>query len=381
MNEGETWETREKELEAARDRYQMLFENNPIVIWEHDFSKAKAYVDGLATASNDLREYLQTNPSELAGLFERVRTIGVNQNAVEYYRAESKEHLLNNVDRVLGEEAWNLTVDLWQSVADGETRFRGETVAQTFDGERRHQILDLYVPKAHADDYGRVYMTGTDISELKGRENELKRERDRLDEFASIVSHDLRNPLNVAQGRIELAQQTGESEHLQDAFDAINRSLELIEDMLTLARAGKHVSEMESVDLASLVRACENTVETSDATISVDLHATINADRSRLSQLFENLFRNAVEHGCNDVAVTVGELESGFYIEDDGPGIPIEDREKIFEAGYSSNPEGTGFGFCIVSEIVEAHGWEINLTEGCEGGARFEITGAEIVAE
>lgn len=381
MNDGTNWETREQELEAARDRYQMLFENNPIVIWEHDFSKAKAYVDGLATASKDLGEYLRANPTEVAGFFERVQTIGVNQNAVEYYRADSKEHLLNNVDQVLGEEAWNLTIDLWQSVADGETRFRGETVAQTFDGERRHQILDLYVPEAHAADYGRVYMTGTDINDLKRREHELERERDRLDEFASIVSHDLRNPLNVAQGRIELAQQNGDSEHLQDASDAINRSLELIEDMLKLARAGKHVSEMESVQLASLVRACENTVETPEATISVDLNTTIKADRSRLSQLFENLLRNAVEHGRSDVTVTVGELESGFYIEDDGPGIPLEDREKIFEAGYSSNPEGTGFGLSIVNEIVGAHGWDITLTDGSEGGTRFEITGVDVVAE
>lgn len=381
MNEGENWETREQELEAARDRYQMLFENNPIVIWEHDFSKAKAYVDGLATAANDLWEYLQSNPTEVAELFDRVQTNGVNQNAVEYYRADSKEHLLNNVDQVLGEEAWNLTIDLWQSIADGKTRFRGETVAQTFDGERRHQILDLYVPEAHADDYGRVYMTGTDINELKRREHELERERDRLDEFASIVSHDLRNPLNVAQGRIELAQQNGESEHLQDALEAINRSLELIEDMLTLARAGKHVSEMESVDLASLVRVCENNVEIPDATINVDLHTIIKADRSRVSQLFENLIRNAVEHGSDDVTVTVGKLERGFFIEDDGPGIPIEDRGKIFDAGYSSNPEGTGFGLGIVSEIVEAHGWEINITEGSEGGARFEITSVEFTAE
>ena len=75
----------------------------------------------------------------------------------------------------------------------------------------------------------------------------------------------------------------------------------------------------------------------------------------------------------------IGELDDkeGFYVEDDGPGIAADDRKQVFEAGYSSTREGTGFGLSIVKEIVEAHGWEIRVTEGTNGGARFEITGVE----
>jgi signal transduction histidine kinase len=361
------------------DRYEMLFENNPIVIWEHDFSQSKAYIDELAAETVEMEEYLRSNPEEVVELFDRVRTIGVNQNAVEYYRADSKEHLLENVDQVLSEEAWDLTIDLWTSVAEGKTRFRGETVARTFDGERRHQILDMYVPTVHAHDYARVYMTGTDIHELKLRERELERERDRLEEFASLVSHDLRNPLTVAQGRIELAREESESEHLESAANAIDRSLELIDDVLSLARAGKQVSESEPVELPTLVRSCMDNVETREATLDIDAHASIRANRSRLSQLLENLIRNAVEHGGEDLIITVGDLDDGFYLEDNGHGIPEEERERVFEAGYSLDPEGTGFGLSIVKEVAEAHGWEISLTESSQGGARFEITGVEFV--
>jgi PAS domain S-box-containing protein len=165
---------REQELAAARDRYEMLFENNPIVIWEHDLSAAKAYVDDLAATVEDLAAYLDTNPEELEAIMSRVESIDVNENAVDYYRAESKAQVLENLDGVMGEEAWELTRDLWCSVAAGETRFRGETVARTFDGERRHQILELHVPAAHADDYSRAYITGTDITERKRREHELR---------------------------------------------------------------------------------------------------------------------------------------------------------------------------------------------------------------
>ena len=212
------------------------------------------------------------------------------------------------------------------------------------------------------------------------REHELERQNERLEEFASVVSHDLRNPLNVARGRIELAREECDSEHLDDAVSSIDRSFTLIDDMLTLARTGKHASDMEAVNVANLVTAAWGNVETVDATIVADIDATIQADRTRLRQLLENLFRNAVEHAGEDVTVTVGELDHGIYIEDDGPGIPEADREKVFEAGFSTNEEGTGFGLRIVTEIVEAHGWEIRVTESSDGGARFEITGVEFTA-
>lgn len=367
--------------EATDNRYQMLFENTPIVIWEHDFSESKAYVDELAQETGDFRAYLDANPEELSEIFKRVRTIGVNQNAVEYYKADSKDHLLNNVDQVLDEEAWELTKDLWASVAAGEMRFRGKTVARTFDGDRRHQMLDLFVPEPHSEDYGRVYMTGTDIDELVQRERELKRERDRLDEFAKVVAHDLRNLLNVASGRIAFAKSECESDHLSGAADGIARSINLLDDLHSLAQSGELISEMESVDLDQLVQTCWVHVETADATIRAEVDCTIRADRSRLEQLLENLIQNAVEHGGPNVIIRIGELSNGFYIEDDGAGIPPEDRDEVFKPSVSTNQDGTGLGLNIVEQIVDAHQWEISVTNGQDGGARFEITGVGIVAE
>jgi signal transduction histidine kinase len=93
--------------------------------------------------------------------------------------------------------------------------------------------------------------------------------------------------------------------------------------------------------------------------------------------VFENLMRNALDHTEQPVAVTVGELEDGFYIADDGNGIPEDKRDDVFEAGYTTTDDGTGFGLSIVSDIIEAHGWEVHLTESAEGGARFEIMDVE----
>ena len=85
-----------------------------------------------------------------------------------------------------------------------------------------------------------------------------------------------------------------------------------------------------------------------------------------------------MEHVGDGVTVRVGPLSGGgFYVEDDGPGIPEDERDQVFESGYTTERDGTGFGLNIVREIVEAHGGAISLTESDEGGARFEITGIE----
>jgi PAS domain S-box-containing protein len=219
------------------------------------------------------------------------------------------------------------------------------------------------------------------ITEREERERELERQNARLEKFASVVSHDLRNPLNVAEGRVELAQAECDSEHLDDVETALERSQALIDDLLTLAREGNRVDDIEVVDLGTLTEKCWGTVATGEATVSVEIDRTIRADQSQLQQLLENLYRNAIEHGDDDVTVTVGALPDGFYTEDDGPGIPTDERDDVFEAGYSTTEDGTGFGLNIVEEIVDVHGWDIRVTEGPDGGARFEITGVECSVE
>ncbi|WP_343783006.1 PAS domain S-box protein [Halorubrum aquaticum] len=217
--------------------------------------------------------------------------------------------------------------------------------------------------------------------QIRTRERELTRQNNQLEEFASIVSHDLRNPLNVATGRLELAAAECDSEHLEHVEQAHERMHTLIEDILALAREGVAVADSEPVALGPLVEGCWETVETGETRLVANITQTVQADRSRLKQVFENLMRNAIEHGGEDVTVTVGELADGFYIEDDGSGIPADERETIFDAGYSTSEDGTGFGLSIIKQIVDAHDWDIHVTDSDEGGARFEIAGVEVVAE
>jgi len=218
-----------------------------------------------------------------------------------------------------------------------------------------------------------------DVTEQVKRERQLQSQKEQLDEFASVVSHDLRNPLNIAQGRAELLSEECESDHLDPIVRSLDRMEEIVLDTLTLARQGQVVSEQESIELVNIVGACWKTVSTAEATIEIEDEITIKGDRSRLQHVFENLFRNAIEHGGTDVTVRVGELDRyGIYVEDSGPGIPEDARKTVFEAGHTSATGGTGFGLTIVKRIAEAHGWKVMIIEGTSGGARFEFTNINI---
>lgn len=211
------------------------------------------------------------------------------------------------------------------------------------------------------------------------REQQLQQKTERLDQFTSMLSHDLRNPLNVATGHIELLRNECDSEHVDDIAQAQQRMEELIENVLTLAQDNDERPTVEDVSIAHVAERSWQSVETPDATLSIECDCVVSADSSQLQQLFENLFRNAIEHSRGAITVTVGALATGFYIGDTGPGIPDSERDEIFTTGYSTAASGTGLGLAIVSQIVQTHGWDIEVCDGKNGGTRFEITDVEIL--
>jgi signal transduction histidine kinase len=227
-----------------------------------------------------------------------------------------------------------------------------------------------------------------DITEQKRREQELEetkrtleRSNEKLDQFAGMVSHDLRNPLNVIKGRAELLRGVGSDEHVEPIERSVERMETMIDDLLTLSRAGESVDVPEPVSLAGVVADSWAAVSSDDVELDVDIpdDVEVEADGDRLRHVFENLFRNAMEHNDPPIRIHVGLLSdetgavSGFFIADEGAGIPEPDREEVFEQGYTTNRNGTGLGLSIVEGIVEAHGWTISVGESDAGGTRFDV--------
>ncbi len=258
---------------------------------------------------------------------------------------------------------------------------RGEAHAAMYLPLGDHGVISIVDPEAGAfdqsdEDLAFVLSLNAEIALNRlAYERDLERQNDRLDEFASVVAHDLRNPLNVAQGLLATAQVESDPDHLAELDDVLDRMAGIIDDVLTMVRCGYDLESIDALAFGDVVTSCWDTVATADASLEIEADGQLFADASRIRNLFENLFRNAVEHGGKRVTVTVGLAEDGFYIADDGPGIPPDERDRVLEPGWTTNPDGTGLGLNIVREIAQAHEWDIDVTESAAGGARFEFSG------
>ena len=345
-----------------------------------------------AARERDLERYetiVQSLADAVYTLDDEGRIDFVNDAYAEMKGASREELTGRPIRELVGDEVIAQTTAMYESLAQRDQDVaRIEYDFRTIDGETIPAELRFTSLPGSEDGAARVGVI-RDISDRKERERELERQNERLDAFASLVSHDLRSPLRVAAGNLDLASESCEDPRLADAANALDRMEVLIDDLLAVAREGKPVEDREEIRLEAVAEAAWRTVETGDATLAVEGDTRVDADESRLRQLFENLFRNAVEHGRaekaetdgSSLSITVGPLadQTGFFIEDDGVGIRVDERDRVFEGGYSTDPDGTGFGLTIVREVAEAHGWSIDAVAGESGGARFEVSGATVI--
>lgn len=402
-------------LEIVRERWPNL----PFIMYTGQGSEDRAE----RAINAGVTEYFQKSAS-LESVSHVANSI---REAVEDYRTEALEERLSTITDV----EFELLVDSVEDYAifflDPEGYIRTwNTGAEHIKGYTEDEILgehlSIFYPEEdvesgvpernlrRATDAGRVHDEGwrlrkdgsafwADVTitaiheggELIGfakitRDNTQRHEeqatlerKEQLEELVMGISHDLRSPISVALGNAQLARENEDFERLEATINALGRAGELLEYLRTLAVEGKQLLELESVDLQAVVEDAWSALEPGDATLVCEDSAIVVADEQRLRQVFQNLLNNAIEHGGPQVAIRVGPLEDrdGFYVEDDGPGIPPEARNEVFEIGYSGRHEvsGSGFGLAICQHIAEAHEWTIEVTEGAEGGARFEITG------
>ncbi|RXK49350.1 sensor histidine kinase [Halorientalis pallida] len=287
-----------------------------------------------------------------------------------------------------------------------EVMSTGRTVVEARAETTRGTVLFELTGELLVDEDGDVLGfcgVGRDVTTVREREWQLERQNERLGEFANVVAHDLRNPLQVARLQLETVDGAPEPGTIARVTHALDRIEGIVDDVLTLARGGQTVLERRPVELATVARTAWDTVRTADETLVVRTERTVEADEGRLQRLFENVFRNAVEHGSTgnrresddpvehergdsgqpngddsdpeaaSLRVTVEDTETGFAVEDDGLGFPADVVGGAFEAGVSGSPSGTGLGLNIVRTLAEAHGWTVRVAEAADGGARLEV--------
>lgn len=318
-------------------------------------------------------------------------TVFVKNDRAEHLKLDadepgpSNEEAFGKTDRELHDSRFGLG-EAWY--ADDMAVLDGDEIVQAVksysDGEITFHLEQTRVPwrDESGEIRGIVGHSRNVTREVSSRE-ELEQKNRRLDQFASYLSHDLQNPLQVADGYLTLARE-GDEAALDEIESALARMERLIEDIQVLAKGERDTkSELRNVDFVEAIETVWDLVPKRDATLEIDVPdgTIINAARRELRPMLENLVKNALDHGGDDVAIRVGTGNDGFFIADDGPGIPPGERSEIFEQGFTTSDSGTGTGLAIVSEVVDGHDWEIDVSESADGGARFEIHNCLLVPD
>ncbi|MXV61909.1 PAS domain S-box protein [Natronorubrum sp. JWXQ-INN-674] len=354
------------EQRRAERRFQALIENVSDVVVVVTADSEITY------ASPSVQSVLGYRPADVVGT-----------SVFDFVHGEDRERAINAFDEL-------------RTGPDDETRFeyRGRHRDGSWVGLEGGSV-DLL----DNDLVDGVVISIRDVTERNERERELERTNQRLDEFVGVISHDLQNPLGLAKNYTRLATQSGNPDDVGMVADVLDRMERMIQRFLTMARAGTTITETEPVDLATVAADSWVATATQGSTLECELPAdwTVDGDYYRLRHVFENLFRNAVVHNDRPVTVRVGALDLegsetqnpgefadhddrnttgdpvGVFVEDDGVGIPESIRPFVFERGHTTSDDGAGFGLAIVRDVVEAHGWSIEVRNGPDGGARFEI--------
>jgi two-component system aerobic respiration control sensor histidine kinase ArcB len=220
-----------------------------------------------------------------------------------------------------------------------------------------------------------------DITERKLREHAFRRQNERMVKVALVASHELRNELQIAYGRLEeLADCDGPTADIEESLSQISAIIDTVVELSTSDPSGsiqhdeiKQIPKRKHVWLSRLSREVWDTLADSEASLMFDGDTRIVADQESAGLLLQILFQNALEHAGPSVTVTVGTTADGFFVADDGPGIDVEPPDRVFDAGHTAVPENTGFGLYVARRVATDHGWTISISESESGGARFDI--------
>ncbi len=380
------------DAQLSDDRFRTLFEHSPIPMFEQDFSLVETELDRLrASGILDLRAWLEDNPAMITGIFADMRILDANQAAVRLLEAQQKADIVGHMPMTTvsidtTESAVEQLVAIWERRPSLKTPVHGMSMlGRPIEGE----LHCLFRPTGAEND-SRVIVAIVDMREQQQLQRQLERAADAADSFLSALSHRLRTPLTAVIGFAEEVEQgwtaLSDEERAELAKLAATEGTQLartIEDLLVVTRLDldNMALRAQHIDVLQLLVEVARDLDIA-ATWTTHDHATLPAfgDPDRIKQILRHLLDNARRHGGPNIEIaadrSIDRIEVSIL--DDGFGIPVGDRIRVFLAGVATsgaagNPAPLGFGLAVATRLANAMGGE--LSYHYEGGrSRFTLT-------
>ena len=362
-------------LQESEKRFKYLFNQSPVSIWEEDFSKVYEYLNALKKKGiENFKDYFEKHLDEVNKCSKMVSILEINEKTIELFKAKNKNELITNLGSIFTKESLPSFIEQLCTIAQNETRYKGECINKTLDGKIINVALEFNVVPGYEKNYSRVLISLMDITEKKKAEKDLRNGRERLKILNKIIRHDLANDFIVIKSAINIFRRSSDKKMINEIENRVDKSLTTIDGHRkyeSFIDLNKDLAEFEINKLFN-----DLTSEFPDTKFNIHGKCKVFADDA-LDSVFTNLISNSIKHGNStqiDIQISSEDNMCKIKYMDNGTGIPDKIKDKIFNEGFFHGKTGhTGIGLNIVKQTIDRYGGSISVEDNKPSGAVFII--------
>ena len=363
----------------------------------YDITERKQLESQILESERAYRELVQNANSVILRWRSNGEIVFFNEFAQSFFGYRNDEVLGKPVSMLVPEtdSAGGDLTTLVQSIVEHPEQFvnvTNENICK--DGRRVWMVWTNKPVYAQNGQVMEILAVGSNISERKMMEDELRRSNAELEQFAYVASHDLQEPLRAMAGMVQLLQKRYQGqlderadEYIAHIVEAANRMGNLIQALLTYSRIHRSVQPIELVDASQCMQTALKNLEVSikenHAVVTAESLPHVYADAVQLTQLFQNLIGNGIKFRGEEephVHISATKLKDAwqFSVRDNGIGIEPQYFERIFlifqRLHTRGEYSGTGIGLALCKKIIDRHGGQIWVESESQRGSTFHFT-------